>query len=184
MSTEGTSHICSSCILSPPPYSHARALGHYDGALLDAIHFFKYRGDMRTGEKLGAYIAAWAYDTQDYTGYDYVIPVPLHRKRLRERGFNQSVILAKQVAKKLSLQLDIGTLVKKIDSRPQVGLGRKHRKRNIKGVFAVVSDKKIDGKRLLLVDDVFTTGSTVGECSRLLIRHGAEEVAVLTLART
>ncbi len=181
---EGTHH-CGACIIDPPPYSRARAVGVYKGALLEAIHLFKYRKDagMGMGKQLGAFMAAWAYDSLSPADYDAVIPIPLHHNRLKERGFNQSAILAREIARMFSLPLDLSTLWRKEDRPPQVGLGRQQRRKNTRGVFEVKRGKDIYRKRLLLVDDVFTTGSTAGECARLLRRHGALEVAVLTLAR-
>jgi len=182
---EGETHCCGACVVDPPPYSCARAVGAYKGALLEAIHLFKYRKDagMGMGKHLGAFMAAWACDSLSPADYDAVVPVPLHHNRLKERGFNQSALLAREIARTFSLPLDLSTLRRKHNRLPQVGMGRTERRRNTKGVFEVKGEKNIYRKRLLLVDDVFTTGSTAGECARLLRRHGALEVSVFTLAR-
>jgi len=112
-----------------------------------------------------------------------IIPVPLHRRRLKERGFNQSVILAREVARAHSIHLDFETLKRTIHTKPQTGLGRKQRSANVKGAFEVADRERVKGERVVLIDDVYTTGSTVRECARVLVKNGVEEVAVLTLAR-
>ncbi|HOO89559.1 MAG TPA: double zinc ribbon domain-containing protein, partial [Syntrophales bacterium] len=91
--TEGENHLCEECIVSPPPFSIARSLGKYETALLDAIHLFKYHGRISVGEALGRMMATDRYDSLEIPQYSLLIPVPLHPKRLRERGFNQSLIL-------------------------------------------------------------------------------------------
>ena len=184
MSAEA-SHFCEDCIVSPPPFSVARALGRYEGSLLDAIHLFKYHQKVAVGEALGRMMAQAAYDTLSLGTYSLVIPVPLHPKRLRERGFNQSLILAREVARQHAIPLDFLTLRRRVHTEAQVRLAGKERTMNVRGAFAVaVKDRDtVNRRRILLIDDVYTTGSTVMECSKVLMRSGAREVAVLTLAR-
>lgn len=112
---------------------------------------------------------------------DLVLPVPLHKKRLRHRGFNQSALLARHVAKRISIPLITDCLVRVKDTVPQVGLHAKERKKNIKNAFEV-RNKCIEAKRLMLIDDVFTTGATVRECSKVLKKAGAKDIYVVTLA--
>lgn len=116
--------------------------------------------------------------------YSLIIPVPLHSKRLRERGFNQSLILAREISKKFLIPLDFLTLRRHMYTDAQINLGRKDREANVKGVFSVRDSEKIQGQRIILVDDVYTSGSTARECTRILMRNNAESVAILTLART
>lgn len=113
---------------------------------------------------------------------DLVLPVPLHKKRLRERGFNQSVVLARRVARTLGVAIDVSVLTRTRQTCSQVGLGREERRRNVAGAFALGRPDILRGRSVLLVDDVMTTGATVMECSRVLGRAGAV-VAVVTLAR-
>jgi len=128
-------------------------------------------------------MAHYDYDSFDIRDYSLIIPVPLHPIRLRKRGFNQSVILARHIAHRFSLPLDFSALRRRVDTVPQVNLGKTERGKNIKGAFEVVCSEKIRDQKVLLVDDVYTTGSTVRECTRTLLRGRAKEVAVLTLAR-
>ncbi|MHB8769434.1 MAG: double zinc ribbon domain-containing protein [Syntrophales bacterium] len=179
----GEDHLCGECLTGERPYAIARSLGLYEGTLLKAIHLFKYRGRIGIGEILGKMMADFAGGQWDMDVFSVVIPVPLHRKRLRERGFNQALILAREVAKRFSLPLEFMALSREVFTAPQVGLGRAERSKNVRKAFAVRKPDAIAGRRILLVDDVTTTGSTVSECAAVLKREDAETVAVLTLAR-
>jgi ComF family protein len=180
---DGGDRLCGDCLLTARPYAAARAVGLYEQTLLTAIHLFKYRGKTGIGEVLGRMMAEYAGQQWDMTVFSLIIPVPLHRKRLRERGFNQAVILARQIAKRFDLPLALRTLRRDVGTPPQVGLGREARADNVRGAFTVRRPELINGQRILLVDDVYTTGSTLAECAAVLMRAGAEAVAVLTLAR-
>ena len=181
--TEGANHLCEDCILSKPPFSIARSLGKYETALLNTIHLFKYHGKISVGENLGGMMAKACYDSLAIENYSLIIPVPLHPKRLRERGFNQSLILARQISKMFSIPLDFIALRRKISTEAQVNLSGRQRMANVRGAFEVADRSRIEGKKILLIDDVYTTGSTAKECSKILMKSGAKEVAVLTLAR-
>ena len=180
---EGTNHLCGECTSSKQYFSVARSVGKFEEPLLDVIHQFKYKGKIAVGETLGRLMAEFEYDSFSIEGYSLILPVPLHQRRLKERGFNQSVILAREIAMRYSIHLDFGTLKRTIHTKPQTGLGKKQRSTNVKGVFEVTDSGRIDGERVVLIDDVYTTGSTVRECARVLVKSGVEEVAVLTLAR-
>ena len=180
---EGEDHLCGDCITTERPYAVARAVGLYEETLLTAIHRFKYRGRSGVGKILGGIMADFAGEIWDMNLFERIIPVPLHRKRLRERGFNQAVILARELSTRFGIPLDFMSLRREIFTPPQVGLGREARSANVHGAFAVRHPDRIAGRRILLVDDVYTTGSTLAECARILIRAQAETVAVLTLAR-
>lgn len=180
---DGGSHLCGDCILSKTFYAAARAVGRYETTLLEAIHRFKYNGRIHVGEILGKLMAEFTYPAFDIREYSLIMPVPLHPKRLRERGFNQSVILAREVAGRLHIPLDFMTLKRHVYAEPQISLGKKEREVNVHGVFSVADTGKVAGQRIILVDDVYTSGSTVKECARALTKSRAERVAVLTLAR-
>jgi ComF family protein len=180
---ESDDHFCGECLTTERPYAVARAVGLYEKTLLAAIHLFKYRGRIGIGEVLGRMMADFAGNQWDMTVFSLIIPVPLHRKRLRERGFNQAVILAREIAKRFSLPLDFMTLRRQVFTAPQVGLGREDRFANVRGAFRVQRPAKVAGRRILLVDDVTTTGSTLTECASVLTQAKAESVAILTLAR-
>ncbi len=182
-SSAADDHLCAECMDSMPMFSKARAVGCFEATLLEAIHRFKYGHHMITGEALGRMMAAYQYPRLAPDGYDVVMPVPLHLQRLRERGFNQSLILARSIAEKHAVPLDFTSLKRNVKTAAQVELGRKEREKNVRGAFTVRHPERVSGKRVLLIDDVYTTGSTLRECARMLIDAGAEEVGVITLAR-
>ena len=141
----------------------------------------KYRGKVSLAKSLGQLMLAALPVAVEI---DLVIPVPLHPSRLREREFNQSLLLADQVAKHLGRPLSFTNLVRTAPSEPQSTLSRKERMKNLRRAFAVRRPESIARKRVLLIDDVLTTGTTVNECAKVLRTAGAEAVFVLTLART
>jgi ComF family protein len=116
-------------------------------------------------------------------GIELIIPVPLHPKRLRWRGFNQSVLLARQVSRAYALPIDAFILIRDKETLPQTQLSEEERRKNVRGAFSVRAGGALKAKTILLVDDVYTSGATVNECSRVLTRAGARKVHVLTLAR-
>jgi ComF family protein len=158
-------------------------LGQYENVLMDVIHRFKYGGKISLGERLGELMAKFTYPAFDLADYSLIMPVPLHPRRLRQRGFNQAVILAGGISRRFPIVLDFLSLKRIVFTEPQVGLGKDMRERNIRGAFSVADKGRIKGERIILVDDVYTTGSTVKECARILMKNKAEKVAVLTLAR-
>jgi ComF family protein len=176
-------HLCGECIIADPPYVMARAVARYESVMLDAVHAFKYKGKIAIGEVLGKMMAEYEYPGFSIADYSLIVPLPLHPKRLRERGFNQAVVLGREISKRFGMPLDFWAVRRRIFTEPQVNLGKEQRAANVRGVFAVTDRKSVEGRRIVLVDDVFTTGSTVRECADVLMRHGAEQVAVLTLAR-
>lgn len=179
----GEDHLCGECILNPKAFSRARALGRYEDALLSAIHTFKYRGRPDLGRALGQVLAAQVSHVLDFSTYTLIMPVPLHTRRLRERTFNQARVLAGAIARRYAVPLDYLSLKRHVYTKPQITLGKKDRRANVAGAFRVVRPEKVAGQRILLVDDVYTTGSTLDECARILMKSGAGGVDVLTLAR-
>ena len=176
-------HPCGDCLINPPSFTLARSLGRYEGILMEVIHRFKYGRKRSIGVALGKMMALSSYPSFNIDKYDLVMPVPLHVKRLKSRTFNQALILAREIARHFSLSLDCLTLRRRLNTESQVGLSSKQREQNVKGAFVVTNAANIKGRRILLVDDVYTTGSTVMECARVLKRWGAQEVAILTVAR-
>lgn len=173
-----SSHTCGGCVGERRHFSWARGVLVYDDASAKAIQRFKYKKDTTYSRALGSIISGFP----ELKGFDMVAPVPLHIKRLRERGFNQSLLLAREVGKRHCLLVDPFALKRIRWTVPQVNLSGKERELNVKGAFGVQKDVK--GKRILLVDDVYTTGATVRECSKVLKKSGAKDVCILTLART
>lgn len=137
---------------------------------------------------LGKDLARFAYRTlrnEEALWWDVeaVVPVPLHPKRKKQRGFNQALIIAKELAMLKGIKLVEGQLVKLKNILPQTSLKAEDRQKNVKGAFGIKEREKIEGKVILLVDDVYTTGSTIRECSSVLKNAGAKDVRALTLAR-
>ena len=174
--TSEDARVCAECMKKPPHFAKAISYGLFDGTLAAAIHFFKFHRIKRLHRPLGDLLL-----TFDMPGIDAIIPVPLTVRGLRERGFNQSLLLAKTFSDKTKTPLIMDGLLKKTDTAPQIGLSKKERRLNLKGAFR--AGRKFPGMRLLLIDDVMTTCSTADECSKELLRAGAAEVMVLTLAR-
>lgn len=114
---------------------------------------------------------------------DIIIPVPLHKIRLHERGYNQSELIINDVAKKINLQVEINVLKKIKNIKPQSEKGYKERMKDIKGVYIVENYERIIGKKVLVFDDVYTTGSTTNECKKVLLEAGAKKVVILTMTR-
>lgn len=165
----------------------ARSACIYEGILLDAIHIFKYNGKTSLAKPLIAIMTGSRYIFEkaglSFTGHDLVVPVPLHKKRLKERGFNQSLFLAKGLAGIYNLPVDYLNLKRIRATDPQVNLKGKDRINNVSGAFAAQDRVVFKDKRVLLIDDVYTTGATVLECSRVLKKAGAKTIDVVTLAR-
>lgn len=115
---------------------------------------------------------------------DLLLPVPLHRRRERERGYNQALLLSRRLERAWGVPVAAGVLVRRGITAPQADLDAPARRRNVRGAFAVTNPEAIFGRHVVLVDDVLTTGATAGECARCLLRAGASTVGVLTVART
>ena len=177
---QGTGHTCGQCIKNPPPFNTARSVFQYQGSVRTLIHRIKYNDDgyaLRTLSSL-----AMDYMLPDYLKPDMVIPVPLHSKRLRKRGFNQSLRLARMIFPHIPLGMDL--LIRTFNTKPQTELSMKERHGNVRNAFKVVNPLPEGVKTMLLLDDVYTTGATVKACAKALKRAGAREVHVFTVART
>jgi ComF family protein len=177
------SHTCGNCLETDPHYNQARAVASFETIIMDTIHKFKYGRSISLGDALGSFMANFSFPDFDFTDYSLLIPVPLHIKRLKERGFNQSLLLAGKVGKKYKLPVSFSLLKRCKFTLTQTGLNKTEREKNIKGVFIVTDKKKVAGEKIILIDDVYTTGATVNECAKTLIKADAQKVAVLTLAR-
>lgn len=175
-----TNHPCGRCIKGPPPFHRAISIYRFDDSLVDAIHTLKYSGKSTLAKCLGNLMSN--HDIFDEE-HDIIIPVPLHIRRLRERGFNQALLLAKPLSNAHGITIDPFLLTRTRETPSQTGMGRKEREQNVRGAFALRNAWNLKGLKILLVDDVYTTGATVKECSKMLKKGGAKEVNVLTLAR-
>jgi ComF family protein len=159
----------------------ARALFTFSGTIKTAIHAFKYQNETYLAKTLIGLMERNPLPLR-MDQYDGLVPVPLHRNRLRQRGYNQSLFLAREISCRYRVPVDDRILKRVRDSVPQVELTGAKREKNVKGVFSLAGDPA--EKTVLLVDDVFTTGATVDECARVLLKGGAKKVDVFTVART
>ncbi len=175
-------HQCQSCLEHPPAYRRAWTLYPYLPPLQNTICSFKYQRKVALAKPLGTLmLSALPKSVMDA---DLIVPVPLHPTRLRSREFNQSLLLADQIGCSLSKPVSATNLLRVTATDPQTTLSRRERLSNLRNAFAVRGQEALAGQRILLVDDVFTTGTTLNECAKMLLKSGAETVSAVTLART
>jgi len=184
LSPETENHPCGACLKKERYFTEARAVGYYEGSLQGAIHRWKYEGKAHLTTLLGQWMAEGLNRYWARSRFNLLIPVPLHVERLRERGFNQALLLVKEISWRTGIPYGKRILRKGRSTSPQVSLSGPEREKEVKGAFSVIEGEKVEAKSILLVDDVYTTGATASECSRVLLTAGAERVDVLTLART
>ncbi len=182
VSKSGQDHICSSCILTPPKFDIHRSLFAYHGAIKELILRFKYKYDFYAFKVLGDISNSLAEKLGDTLDADFVVPVPLHKKRLLTRGFNQSLLIARALFPKTKILT--GLLTRKKNTPYQSTLNRTQRIENMSDAFAISPSRKITGKDILLVDDISTTGSTIDACCRELLSLHPSSIKVFTIART
>lgn len=182
-SRQGEDHLCGRCLEQPGVFSRARSLGIYDKTLQSAIQALKFDARVQLADPLGRLLFAAFQRNWAAGDIDVVAPVPLHRRRLRRRGFNQAYLLIRRWQPPGDTIIIRDLLIRIRDTKSQSGLDRRQRRINIKNAFAVTRPGESAGRRVLLVDDVLTTGATVDACAAALAQDGAERVDVLTLAR-
>lgn len=175
-------HLCGLCLQHSWHFSQARAVVQYQGSIIKAMQKFKYGGCM-AGLNSFAKIKTIAPHLGDMSETDIIIPVPLHIKRLRKRGFNQALLLSRFFFPQQKGLINTSLLIRSRWTAPQTTLSGITRRQNLKNAFKVEDQIKIKNKKIILVDDVFTTGATVNECAYTLKKAGAQEVQVLTMAR-
>jgi ComF family protein len=190
-SREGQDHMCGECLRGPRHFRRARAAAVYTPVIMALVRAFKYNGKIQLAQPLGVLLALTYRRFWPEADIDLVLPVPLHSKRFRHRGFNQAYLLVRDWVGPDSPFAGLSPAVviaKEVISRirptaSQTGLGRQDRLQNIKKAFRVDKKPLIEERRILLVDDVYTTGATADECAKTLLKNGAARVDVLTLAR-
>jgi len=190
-SRSGTSHLCGDCLKKSGYFTMARAVGVYDQVMMAVVHLLKYRGKIQLARPLGRCLFAEFMRHWGTQAVDVIVPVPLHTRRLRRRGFNQAYLLVRewrQLAVTLAsgqpaVQVDPHVLARNRRTAPQSGLGRQGRQANLRKTMTIAAAQPIRGKHVLVVDDVYTTGATAEECARSLLAGGAQRVDILTLAR-
>jgi competence protein ComFC len=176
------SSICSDCSKERPVFKKARSAAIYRGVTKNAIHHYKFNGVRGLSSPLSELLVTAVKNSDlPLKEIDMVIPVPLSAKRQAKRGFNQTFALANCLSGAFGIPLDLIFLKKVKDVRPQFELKREERFENIKGAFC--ASKNVEGKSIVLVDDIFTTGATACEASRSLLAAGAKDIYVVTLAR-
>lgn len=176
--------LCMACRIERRRFDRARAFVAYAGPATSLIRAYKFDGDYTLGPRLMRAMMDRGWTPPDLEAPDVVAPVPLHRRRRRERGYDQALLLARVVARRLGGELRPRLLRRTRYTSQQALLPMRHRWDNVRGAFAVRRGERLDGRKVLLVDDVMTTGVTADECAGELKAAGAAEVQVLTLART
>jgi len=185
----GDDHVCGVCLKRAPHFVAARAWACYpreeaqEHPLRQVVQKFKYGRKVSLGKPLGRLMARGCREFMAGCQIDLVVPVPLHPKRLRWRGFNQAALLARQVGRAYRVPVDVFVLKRHRETTPQTQLSEEERRRNVRGAFVLHPERSVKGLNVLLVDDVYTSGATANECSRTLLRAGARQVYVLTLVR-
>lgn len=175
--------LCRLCRIGAYGFDRARSYGVYDEALSAAVVLLKYEGVRPLGDWFAARLAEIVRQRAKDWKIDLVVPVPLHPGRLRERGYNQAELIAKPLAKKLGLRFGSYLLVRTKPRPAQLILSRTERWTSVRGAYATRERARVDNVRILLVDDVLTTGATLDACSRALKKAGAAEVFAVTMAR-
>ncbi len=174
--------VCGRCLTNPPAYTRARYGYLYSGGLKEGIVRFKYAGKLYQSRTLGSLLVDAFTRHFSARDFDLIVPVPIHRKRLVARGFNQALILAEKLAEATGIPLDRSCFGKIRDTPPQVGLRRPERLKNLKGSFGVIRQSAILRRRVLVIDDVATTGATIAEATQTLLAAGAAGADALALA--
>ncbi|MFZ0294436.1 MAG: ComF family protein, partial [Candidatus Sulfotelmatobacter sp.] len=188
--TDAGASRCGLCRRIEPPFARAVAYGSYEGGLRELIHLLKYASVRPAAKVLGRMLAEAIEELEPEFQSEAltVVPVPLHRGRIRQREFNQAETIARFAIKLMAVPerftLCADALERRRDTLSQTGLTSHQRRENVRGAFAAAHPEVVNGHEVLLVDDVYTTGATVSECARVLRRAGATKVWVATVART
>ena len=173
--------VCGNCINRRYSFTCNHAAFVYEGILQEILRDIKFRNRRRGAEGLGA-LWARALADKPVPEADYIVPLPMHRKKQRQRGFNQAEIMAKYLSELYEIPM-ISALERTRNTPPQSGLSTSRRADNVRGVFEVADEyvENLVGKKIILVDDIFTTGASLNECANILKLHGVGEVQTMTL---
>ena len=177
--------VCGLCRRVPPNFDFAISFAAYDGALRRLVHLLKYEQLRPAADVIGRLLAE-CLAARKFDRPVIVVPVPLHRSKKRQRGFNQSELIARSALRYLdspNFELRTSILRRVRATTSQTGLTRHQRRENVRGAFAVAAPELVKGRAVMIVDDVYTTGTTLNECARILRAAGAEQVVVATVAR-
>lgn len=179
----GSDHLCGTCLTHRPAFDYARSLLLYQPPVATVIRALKFGGQLTGLASLGV-LATRSQLMEQFTQPDCILPVPLHVTRLRHRGFNQAQSIAASCFPQWRSRIRTDLLLRQRPTVPQSHLSGEERRSNLKKAFILAEGAQLTDERVLLVDDVFTTGSTVSECSHVLRVAGAARVEVFTLARS
>ncbi|VAW51683.1 Competence protein F homolog, phosphoribosyltransferase domain; protein YhgH required for utilization of DNA as sole source of carbon and energy [hydrothermal vent metagenome] len=171
--------LCGRCIQILPAFDYAHSPFRYEEAVIGLVHQLKFSEKISFARTIGEMLLVHLSDTNEKP--DCILPVPLHKTRLRQRGFNQSIEISRVLAKKLGVPIERNAVIRKRSTIAQAGLNAKQRKKNIKGAFSIVG--QLNYKHILIVDDVMTTGATVNELAKVLKKNKVARVGVLSIAR-
>ncbi len=174
--------MCRECRMADPPFAIARAVGPYEGAHRQVVKQFKFLEKKKLVRRMACLMAEVVLKEPAYWPLDAVVPVPVSQEGLKTRGFNQSELLAAKIARIIKVSFEPAVLIRVKATPPQRELSRELREQNLRHAFAVGDHSRVRGKNILLVDDVYTTGSTVRECTRTLYEAGALKVSVIVWA--
>jgi len=166
-----------------PAFTYARSAASYEDTLRDALRAFKFAGRRALAVPLGDLLVEMSLSCLPLPPPDLLVPVPLHPRRERERGFNQALLLARRLGRGWGVPVGAGVLARAAATRPQTDLTAEERRANVRDAFALRRPDQVEGRHVLLVDDIFTTGSTAGACALRLREAGAAAVGVITVAR-
>ena len=179
---EETKMVCGRCLSGEFRFEKARSIVLFEGILRDMLHLFKYRGRISIGKKLMGFLHSFL--PGDFDEFDIIVPVPVHVNKLKKREFNQSVILARHLSDHMKVDFDPFNLVKTKDTLPQISFSNySDRKKNVRNTFSIKRKEGLKNRSVLLFNDVFTSGYTTSECSRVLSQNGAGKIQVLTIFR-
>jgi ComF family protein len=183
VATHAERPLCRLCRTGFYAFDFARSFAVYNEALTSAILLLKYDQITRLGDWFAAKLAEVVARTPEAMRFDVLVPVPLHADRKRERGYNQAELIAKPLAKRLGVKLAPDSMVRKMPRPPQLVLSRSEHWKSVRGAYAMRDGAQVDKRRVLLVDDVLTTGATLDACARVLKKAGAAVVMGLTVGR-
>lgn len=185
-------HVCEACLKTPLNLNQVRAALEYKGITKDAIVLFKYYSKLSIAKVFEHLLFQAFIRYYSESCIDLIMPVPLHKKRLKQRGFNQAYLMIRNFNKLYQLinkqapqwNVDVFSFARTKNTKTQTGFDVEQRKNNLKDAFKVINKKAVLNKHILLVDDVFTTGATCNEAAKELLKHNAKKVDALVLART
>lgn len=175
-------NLCIDCRDKTPSFDICRSVGPYTDSYRIVVKVLKFMCKRNLAYRMGCLMADVVKKEKGFWPLDLIIPVPASRGSLKQRGFSQTELLAKQISKSLKVPMNAGILARIKDTPNQRELTREEREKNLLAAFDIKDKRKIEGKSILLVDDVYTTGSTIRECTKILLEAGATRVSVVTWA--